>query len=159
MTESFTYILHSGDAKKDGANYYFDFGNLSTSSDKFLIEVMSATINQNVNTNLGFLMLIADDLADSGIYTQNKLSSNQCLMTAFNVTIGSYEGNNDVFFTSKNLRMIRNVKMTLKRPDFTDAVVGTDIDVGGNTIFCLMLKFTPLKDDLIRGGSGLSLIR
>lgn len=152
---SFTFVIHSSDAVLvNGANYYFDIGNLSSSYDRYLIEVLSATINTSVNGNNGFLMLVADDLAEDGVYTQNKLNGNQCLLTSFNVTVGGFEGNNDIFFRSKDLRMKRRIKMTLKKPNFDDCVDGTDINVGGiPTVFCIILQMTGLESNLMLGGS------
>ena len=43
--------------------------------------------------------------------------------------------------------------MTLKKANFDDCVSGTDINVGGSTIFCIILQMTGLERDLLRGGS------
>jgi len=160
--QSFIYTIHSEDAvSTNGAVFEFDIGNLNNSHDEYLVEVKDVVLQStNVDSNNGFLMLIAENLAESGIYSPNKLNSNQAIISTIPVSTGTYMGTNGTFFKTKGLRMTKRIKFIIKKPNFVNAVSGTDINVGGsNTSWFVVLQFTPMMNGLILGGSGSSLTR
>jgi hypothetical protein len=159
--QSFIYTIHQENAVVSNSPVYeFDIGNLNNSHDEYLVEVKDFVIGTNVDANRSFFMVVAEGLAEDGKFCEGKLKSNECLLSVVPVANATYMGSSGTFFKTKGLRMNKRIKITIKNPDFTDAVSGTDIDTGGNpTRWVLVLQFTPIMNGLVLGGSGMSLTR
>ena len=157
--ESFIYMFCSDEKKtvaEGGTNsniiWDFDFGGFEHPYDNYKVEVLNCTHNGNVAAGNAFLYMIADNLADSGYFFRKKLSNRQAVLSVLPVSaIGDAytqtDGSTSTIFNVKNCRTKKRISIKFLKPDFTDLVDATDINVGGvTTRWFLALKLTPLVD-------------
>ena len=153
---SFTYVISSDERKNTDANqiyYDIDFGGFSEKNQDYHCEVLSLTINARVTTTpaaIGYLMFIAENLNDDGFFMVKKISNRDCLIsimplaTVFDA-MHRHTGESGISFKVNNCQMKRPIRFKWLRPEFTEVISGTDINVGGETKWVLVLKMTPIE--------------
>jgi hypothetical protein len=95
--------------------------------------------------------MACDNLADNGYFCRGKLSRNDVIVALMpqsslgDVFLQTDGGN--IKFRVSNCRMPRQVVFFFLKPDFTPAIVGTDLNVGTGveTKWLLTLRLTPIK--------------
>ena len=78
-----------------------------------------------------------------------KISNRDCLIsitpiTAINDSYHKNTGSTGISFKIKNCQSRRPIRFKWLKPNFTDVISGTDINVGGETKWSLVLKMTPI---------------
>ena len=86
------------------------------------------------------------------IYTtlDKKLSNRHCLISIMPITTLNdahhrHTGSTGISFKVKNCQARRPIRFKWLKPDFTEVISGTDINVGGETEWVLVLKMTPIE--------------
>jgi len=154
--ESFTYMICSDDRKNtlpaagQPIIYQIDFGGFSEQYDNYMCEVVSVGITDGLVTNARYLIFACDNLANNGYFCRSKLPSNDVILslvatTAVGDVLLQTDGGYSKFRVN-NCRMPKQVTFYFLKPDFSNAIVGTDINVGGaETKWMLTLRMTPIK--------------
>jgi hypothetical protein len=157
MDESFTYMICSDDRKNTTLPsagqpifYDIDFGGFSEQYDNYMCEVISLGISDGILSNARYLMFACENLANNGYFCRGKLASNDVILSIVptsalgDVLVQSDGGN--AKFRVNNCRMLKQVTFYFLRPDFTPAIVGTDLNVGGTeSKWVLNLRMYPIK--------------
>ena len=142
--ESFIYTICSNDRinkEADPAIYYIDFGGFNSQYENYKCEVLSCVINRNYTTTLGYYILTARNLNDSGVFCKSKLGSDECIMSI--ITSDKIAKNeNDYFFNVKNCRIAKRIMLEFLLPDYTP--VGNAFHNLEETLWVLTLKMTPI---------------
>ena len=149
FSKSFMYVISSDErSNADTASTYdFSFGGFSEPYDDYWCEVISfATVGGITPTNSYFLF-VCENLASDGYFCTKKLSSRDAIMAilplnAFQDSYIQSDGGAGKF-TVKNCRVPKQVRFKWLKPDFTNAVSGTDVNSGGETRWILTLRLTP----------------
>ena len=152
---SFTYVISSDERKNTDANqiyYDIDFGGFSGKNQDYYCEVLSFTINARVNAQpalIGYLMFMAENLNDDGFFMVKKISNRDCLISIMPLAtmfdaMHRHSGESGISFKVNNCQMKRPIRFKWLRPEFTEVISGTDINVGGETKWVLDLKMTPI---------------
>ena len=153
---SFTYVISSDERKNTDANqiyYDIDFGGFSGKNQDYYCEVLSFSINGKITAApapIGYFMFICENLNDDGFFMVKKLSNRECLISIVPLTATidahhQYNGDGGISFKVNNCQMRRPIKFKWLKPDFTEVVSGTDINVGAETKWVLVLKMTPIE--------------
>ena len=153
---SFTYVISSDERTNDAVNqiyYDIDFGGFSEMTQDYHCEVLSLTINGMVNTTpatIGYFMFMCENLHDTGFFMVRKISNRDCLISIMPITTLNdahhrHTGSTGISFKVKNCQARRPIIFKLLKPDFTEVISGTDINVGGETEWVLVLKMTPIE--------------
>ena len=153
---SFTYVISSDERTNTAANqisYDIDFGGFSGKNQDYHCEVLSFSINGRVHTQpalVGYLMLMCENLNADGFFMVKKISSQDCLISIMPLAavfdaMHRHTGESGISFKVNNCQMRRPIKFKWLKPDFTEVVSGTDINVGGETKWTLVLKMTPIE--------------
>ena len=92
-------------------------------------------------------MFVAENLASDGYFCPKKLSNRDAIigilpLNAFQDSYIQSDGGAGKF-TVKNCRVPKQVRFKWLKPDFTNAVSGTDVNSGGETRWILTLRLTP----------------
>jgi hypothetical protein len=147
--ESFNYTISSDDRTNTLANqiyYDVDFGGFSNNHDDYRVEVVNYILNGSVLETNGYLILIAEDLHDNGVFCNRILSSNESVVCVIPTNVDVLMSNGGVSFKANNCRMKKNVKFKFLLPDFTNVVDGVDINLGGvETKWLLTLRMVPYE--------------
>jgi hypothetical protein len=158
MDESFTYMICSDDRKNttlpaDTFPIYYDvdFGGFSEQYDNYMCEVVSFAMTNGIPAASTYLMFCSDNLGESGYFCRNKLSPKDNILSIvpMNALTDAYiqsDGGN-IKFRVNNCRYPRQIIFYFLKPDFSLAIVGTDVNVGAGveTKWILTLKMTPIK--------------
>ena len=153
---SFTYVISSDERKNTDANqiyYDIDFGGFSGQNQNYNCEVLSFTINGKITATpapIGYFMFMCENLNDNGFFMVKKISNRDCLISIVPLTTTidahhQYTGEGGISFKVNNCQMRRPIKFKWLKPDFTDVISGTDINVGAETKWVLVLKMTPIE--------------
>ena len=152
---SFTYVISSDERTNDAVNqiyYDIDFGGFSEMTQDYHCEVLSFSINGRVHAQpalVGYLMLMAENLNNDGFFMVKKISTRDCLISIMPLAavfdaMHRHTGENGISFKIKNCQSRRPIRFKWLKPDFTEVISGTDINVGGETKWTLVLKMTPI---------------
>ena len=153
---SFTYVISSDERTNDDVNqiyYDIDFGGFSEMTQNYYCEVLSFTINARVNAQpalTGYVMFMAENLNDDGFFMVKKISNRDCLIsimplaTVFDA-MHRHNGSTGISFKVKNCQSRRQIRFKWLKPEFTEVISGTDINVGAETKWVLVLKMTPIE--------------
>ena len=157
MDKSFTYIISSQDRTNttlpaNGATLYYDidFGGFSEQYEDYMCEVISFALTAGTPGTASYLMFCAEKLAENGYFCKNKLSPNECILSVVPLSAAQdsfiqSDGSNIRFRVNK-CRVQRRITFFFLKPDFTQAIVGTDLNIGGvETRWLLTLKMTPIE--------------
>ena len=153
---SFTYVISSEERTNTAANqisYDIDFGGFSGKNQDYYCEVLSFSINGKITAApapIGYFMFICENLNDDGFFMVKKLSNRECLISIVPLTTTidahhQYNGEGGISFKVNNCQMRRPIKFKLLKPDFTEVISGTDINVGAETKWVLILKMTSIE--------------
>ena len=153
---SFTYVISSDERTNDAVNqiyYDIDFGGFSEMTQDYHCEVLSFTINGRFNAQpslIGYLMFMAENLNNDGFFMVKKISNRDCLIsitpiTAINDSYHKNTGSTGISFKIKNCQSRRPIRFKWLKPDLTEVILGTDINVGAETKWVLVLKMTPIE--------------
>jgi hypothetical protein len=153
---SFTYVISSDEKLNTGTQitYDIDFGGFGGLYKNYQCEVLSFNINGFISATpsaIGYFMFLCENLNNDGIFMNKKLSNRDSFIsiTPLSAVVGAYcrsDGSSGVSFRVNNCQMKRPVRFKFLKPDFTSPVDGTDINVGGETKWILVLKLTPIID-------------
>ena len=152
---SVTYVISSDERTNDAVNqitYNIDFGGFSEMTQDYHCEVLSLTINGMVNAvpaTIGYLMFMCENLHDDGFFMVKKISNRDCLISIMPLAsvfdaMHRHTGENGISFKIKNCQSRRPIRFKWLKPDLTEVISGTDINVGGETKWVLVLKMTPI---------------
>jgi hypothetical protein len=131
--ETFNNTISSDDRNNTAANqiyYDIDFGGFSNNHDDYKIEVVNCILNGSVLESNGYLILVAEDLHDNGVFCNGNLSSNESVVCVIPTNVDVLMSNGGIQFKANNCRMKKTIKFRFLLPDFTNVVVvvdGTDI--------------------------------
>ncbi|MFO0006633.1 MAG: hypothetical protein ACK559_36500, partial [bacterium] len=101
----------------------------------YLCEVISVAISDGILTNQRYLMMTCDNLTDNGYFCREKLPRGDVILsfiplaTLSDVFLQTDGGN--IKFMVKNCRVPRQVVFYFLRPDFTNVLVGEDLNNAG----------------------------
>jgi hypothetical protein len=152
---SFTYMISSQDrtntlpAAGFGIVYDINFGGFSEQYDDYMCEVISFAATSGFTAATNYWIICAENLAETGYFCRSKLSPRECILSILplNATQDAFtqsDGGNIKFRINK-CRVQREITFFILKPDFTPAVVGTDINIGTETRWLLTLKMTPIE--------------
>ena len=153
---SFTYVISSEERKNTDANqisYDIDFGGFSGQNQNYNCEVLSFSINGMTNAapaGIGYLMFMAENLNDDGFFMVKKMSNCHCLISIVPLSAVidaacQADGSVGISFKVKQCQMLRPVKFKFLKPDFTEPITGTDINVTNETKWVLVLRLTAVE--------------
>ena len=151
---SFTYVISSDDRTNDGINqiyYDIDFGGFSGKNQDYHCEVLSFTINGRVHATpalYGYYYFLAENLNDDGFFMVKKISTRDCLISIMplaTVFDAMHRHTKEISFKVKNCHARQPIRFKWLRPEFTEVISGTDINVGAETKWVLVLKMTPIE--------------
>ena len=153
---SFTYVISSDERTNTTANqiyYDIDFGGFSGKHQDYHCEVLSFSMNGKITATpapIGYFMFMCENLNDDGFFMVKKISNRDCLISIVPLTTTidahhQYIGEGGISFKVNNCQMRRPIKFKWLKPDFTEVVSGTDINVGAETKWVLVLKMTPIE--------------
>ena len=150
MDESFNYVISSDDRVNIGQltnTYEINFGGFNSNYENFNVEIIQLILNGNVLSSNGYIMLIAENLADNGVYCPQILDANQAIVAVISTNIDGLISNSNITFRCNQCRMIKRIRFSLHKPDFNECISETDINIGYETRWVLTLKMTPIKDE------------
>jgi hypothetical protein len=153
---SFTYVISSDERTNDAVNqitYNIDFGGFSEMTQDYHCEVLSFSMNGKITATpapIGYFMFMCENLNDDGFFMVKKISNRDCLISIVPLTATidahhQYNGEGGISFKVNNCQMRRPIKFKWLKPDFTEVISGTDINVGGEKKWVLVLKMTPIE--------------
>ena len=144
--QSFNYVISSTEKVNAGTGvvYDIDLGNINNIHNEYLVEVLDLSIDGKVLNTAGYLILTAENFAEDGFFCRNKLSANECIISAINVNEQVLYGVGGTKFKAKGFRMNKRIRFNMRKFDLDLAVSGTDINVGGDSEWLLTLKMTPI---------------
>ena len=153
---SFTYVISSEERTNTAVNqiyYDIDFGGFSGKNQDYNCEVLSFSINGMTNTapaGIGYLMFMAENLNDDGFFMVKKMSNRHCLISIVPLSAVidaacQADGSVGISFKVKQCQMRRPVKFKFLKPDFTEPITGTDINVVNETKWVLVLRLTAVE--------------
>ena len=153
---SFTYVISSEERKNTAANqisYDIDFGGFSEKNQDYHCEVLSFSINGMTNAapaGIGYLMFLAENLNDDGFFMVKKMSNRHCLISIVPLSAVidaacQADGSTGIFFKVNSCQMRRPVKFKFLKPDFSEPITGTDINVVNETKWLLVLRLTAIE--------------
>ena len=157
-SNSFTYVISSDERKNTDANqiyYDIDFGGFPGIAKTYNCEVLSFTINGRIHTTpatIGYLMFMCENLHDDGFFMVKKISNRDCLISIMPLAaifdaMHRHTGQSGISFKIKDCQMRRPIRFKWLKPDFTEVISGTDINVGFETKWALVLKITPIIEN------------
>lgn len=150
--DSFNYVISSDDRLNDVGqltNFYeIDFGGFNTSYDNFNVEIIQVVLNGNVLSSNGYLIMVAQDLNDGqSVFCPGILNSNESILGVISANIDGLISNSSINLRTNDVRMHKNIVFSLRNPDFSLCVSGTDINLGGiETRWVITMKLSPIKD-------------
>jgi hypothetical protein len=163
MDNSFTYIISNTDRTNDlpaaglGIVYDVNFGGFSEQYDDYMCEVVSFAITAGITTANTYWMFCVENLCENGYFCKNKLTPKECVLSVLplNAVQDAYiqsDGGN-IRFRVNNCRMTKQVTFFFLKPDFTNVLCGTEINIpiAGDppvpveTKWLLTLKMTPIE--------------
>ena len=149
FSKSFMYVISSDErSNADTASTYdFSFGGFSEPYDDYWCEVISFATVGGITAANNYFLFVCENLASDGYFCTKKLSSRDAILAilplnAFQDSYIQSDGGAGKF-TVKNFRVPKVVKFKWLKPDFTNAVSGTDVNSGGETRWILTLRLTP----------------
>ena len=157
---SFTYIISSNDRVNSvGTNtntYDIDFGGFHSNCNDYHIEILNVLLSENTLQSNSMLLLVANDLADIGYFCPASFnpSKNAGIVRPTIIGLVPLLANIDMFnsgsggisFVVKNIRVKRRIRFKILKQDYTDAIDGTDINVGGfETKWYVTMRVTPIE--------------
>ena len=157
---SFTYIISSSDRTNSiGTNtntYDIDFGGFNSNCNDYSIEILNVLLSENTLQANSMLILVANDLADIGYFCPASLNSSKNAGLVRPTIIGLIpllanidmfnSGSGGISFIVKNIRIKRRIRFKILLQDYTDAVSGTDINVGGfETKWYITMRVSPIE--------------
>ena len=95
-------------------------------------------------------MFMAENLNDDGFFMVKKISNRDCLISIMPLAavfdaMHRHTGESGISFKVNNCQMKRPIRFKWLRPEFTEVISGTDINVGAETKWVLVLKMTPIE--------------
>ena len=152
---SFTYVISSEERTNTTANqitYDIDFGGFSGKNQDYNCEVLSFSISGRTSASpaeVGFLMFMCENLNDDGIFMVRKTSNRDCLISIVPLSAVidascQADGSTGISFKVNQCQMLRPVKFKFLKPDFTAPTKGTEINVGAETRWILVLRLTAI---------------
>jgi hypothetical protein len=152
---SFTYVISSDERTNTTANqitYDIDFGGFSGKNQDYNCEVLSFSINGRTTAtpaDIGYLMFMCENLNDDGFFMVRKVSNRDCLISIVPLSAVidascQADGSTGFFFKVNNCHMRRPVRFKFLKPDFTAPTSATDINVGAETRWILVLRLTAI---------------
>ena len=149
FSKSFMYVISSDErSNADTASTYdFNFGGFSEPYDDYWCEVISFATVGGITAANNYYLFVCENLASDGYFCTKKLSSRDAILAilplnAFQDSYIQSDGGAGKF-TVKNCRVPKVVRFKWLKPDFTNAVSGTDVNSGGETRWILTLRLTP----------------
>ena len=157
---SFTYVISSSDRTNSiGTNtntYDIDFGGFNSNCNDYSIEILNVLLSENTLQANSMLILVANDLADIGYFCPASLTSSKNATLVRPTIIGLIpliagidmfnSGSGGISFVVKNVRIKRRIRFKILLQDFTDAVSGTDINIGGfETKWYITMRVSPIE--------------
>jgi hypothetical protein len=150
--DAFTYMICSDDKINASNDFYdIDFGGFELPYDNYKCEVLNCAHTGRVSTVPFFLYLIAENLANNGYFFRSRLQNRAAVVAVLPVvqiadTYVQSDGSIGTTFNVINCRIKRRLKFSFVKPDFSNVVNGTDINVGGDKRCFITLKMTPIVD-------------
>ena len=95
-------------------------------------------------------MFMCEQLNDDGFFMVRKASNRDCLISIVPLSAVidascQADGSTGISFKVNNCHMRRPVRFKFLKPDFTAPTSATDINVGAETRWILVLKMTPIE--------------
>ena len=139
MDNSFTYIISNTDrtnalpAAGLGIIYDIDFGGFSEQYDDYMCEVVSFALTAGIATANTYWLFCAEHLCENGYFCKNALKKRECILSVLplNAVQDAYiqsDGGN-IRFRVNNCRVQKRVNFFFLRPDFTEVLCGTEINI------------------------------
>ena len=127
--------------------YNIDFGGFNTQYDNFYCEVIQVVLNGNVLGTNGYLYLVAENLASGeDRFCSSILNNNEAIVGIISTNIDSLMTNTNISFRTRDVRVPKKVTFKLLKPDFSDCVSATDINIGGiETRWVVSMRMIPIK--------------
>ena len=152
---SFTYVISSDERTNTTANqitYDIDFGGFSGKNQDYNCEVLSFSINGRTTATpaeTGYFMFMCENLHDDGLFMVKKVSNRDCLISIVPLSAVidascQADGSVGISFKVNNCQMRRPVRFKFLKPDFTAPTSATDINVGAETRWILVLRLTAI---------------
>ena len=152
---SFTYVISSDERTNTAGNQIFydiDFGGFSGKNQDYNCEVLSFSINGRTTATpreIGYLMFMCKNLNDDGFFMVRKISNRDCLISIVPLSAVidascQADGSVGISFKVYNCQMRRPVKFKFLKPDFTTPTSTTEINIGAETRWLLVLRLTPI---------------
>jgi hypothetical protein len=153
---SFTYVISSDERTNTGANqitYDIDFGGFSGKFQDYNCEVLSFSINGRTTAtpaDIGYFLFMCENLNNDGFFMVKKISNRDCLISIVPLSAVidascQADGSTGIFFKINNCQARRPVRFKFLKPDFTAPTSGTEINVGGETKWVLVLRMTGIE--------------
>jgi hypothetical protein len=153
---SFTYVISSDERTNAGANQIFydiDFGGFSGKNQDYNCEVLSFSINGRTTAlpaEIGYFLFMCENLNDDGIFMVRKISNRDCLISIVPLSAVidaacQADGSTGISFKVNQCQMRRPVRFKFLKPDFTTPTSGTEINVGAETKWVLVLRMIPIE--------------
>lgn len=151
--ETFTYTIFSTERTGLGglvSEYYIDFGGFGNYTGDYFCEVVRVTLNGNVDPNLGYVLLTAENLHKNGYHSARP--SNEITLACIDVATLQTTTHGSSFIV-QNCGTKRLIKFTLTNSNyapldswlFGDGAGSGEINIDGNvTDWFLSLKLTPI---------------
>jgi hypothetical protein len=144
---SFTYVINSYDRINTAPNqleYDINFGGFNLPYENYFVEVMNCVIDPiTVDPAIGYIFLTCANLHDNGIFCNQSLTANECIMSIIPTTGDEKIAKGGIIFNAFNIRMQRQVKFRMLAPNF-QPLTGTDININFETSWVLTLRLTPI---------------
>ena len=157
MDNSFIYMISSDDRTNTtlpvaGQNIFYDFnfGGFSEQYDDYICEVVSFALTGGITAASTYLILCAENLCENGYFCSKMLSRKECVLSVIplNAVQDAYiqsDGGN-ISFRVNNCRVSKQITLFIVKPDFSAAVVGTEVNAGGiETKWILTLRMRPIE--------------
>ena len=152
---SFTYVISSDERTNTTANqitYDIDFGGFSGKNQDYNCEVLSFSINGRIAAtpeNTGYFLFMCENLNDDGFFMVRKVSNRDCLISIVPLSAvidasSQADGSVGISFKVNNCQMRRPVRFKFLKPDFTAPTSATEINVGAETRWILVLRLTAI---------------
>ena len=158
MDKSFTYTIASDERTNKTLPeagqemfYMLDFGGFTEQYDNYICEVLSIALSVGVATAQNYLIMVCENLADSGYFCRGKIPRTDVIMgiiplSALSDVYVQSDGGN-IKFKVKNCRFPKQVVFYFMKSDFSPAIVGADLNTGASeTKWLLTLRMTPIID-------------